>query len=331
MTDPRSILVCRLSALGDIVLTLPTVEALRRRFPQARIEFVARTPFGGILRDEPAIDGVHDWAGGGAPLPEAARDRDWDLVVDLSGSGRSRRLLAGLKRGRLLRTSKQSLRRFAFVHARALGANGDGIVPAVERMLATLHPLGIDPLHSERCPRLSAAASGTATGSVLLAPGAGRTTKRWPLPRFVELAERLAAETRRSVLVVGSPQEREDLEAVAKPLSERATVVSEEDPGQLPARLGGAELAVTNDSALLHIAEACGVPVVAVFGPTHPRLGFAPRHPDSRVLRTGISCSPCDLHGPERCPKGHHRCMIDLTVEAVWTEVAARLLPEVAA
>jgi heptosyltransferase-2 len=76
---------------------------------------------------------------------------------------------------------------------------------------------------------------------------------------------------------------------------------------------------------MLHVAEACGVPVVALFGPTHPRLGFGPLREDSVVLSVELSCRPCDLHGPHRCPKGHHRCMRDIPVELVLREVRARL------
>jgi heptosyltransferase-2 len=85
------------------------------------------------------------------------------------------------------------------------------------------------------------------------------------------------------------------------------------------------DVALTNDSGLLHVAEACGVPVVALFGPTHPRLGFAPWRPVSTVLRVEIDCSPCDLHGPARCPRSHHRCMKELSVERVREAILARL------
>ncbi len=84
----------------------------------------------------------------------------------------------------------------------------------------------------------------------------------------------------------------------------------------------GCPVALTNDSGLLHVAEACGAAVVAVFGPTHPRLGFAPLDARSRVVHSGIACSPCDPHGPERCPRGHHRCMTDIEVDRVMGEIA---------
>jgi heptosyltransferase-2 len=314
VSEPRHILVCRLSALGDIVLTLPALHALRLRFPDASLETLSKAPLHRILEAVPDVDERHGWAGKGAPLPDTVRERSWDLVVNLSGSGRSRRLLSGLRAQRRLRVRKQAVRRFAFVHLRVLGFDGSGLVPAVERNLETLAPLGVSPV--EPRPRF-AGTSPTPGGPVILAPGAGRPTKRWPAERFAEVARRVGAELDRDVHVLGPPAERELLEAVAGGAGPRARTVVCDDPARLPELVSAGSLALANDSGLLHVAEACGLPVIALFGPTHPALGFAPRDPRSRCLRTGIACSPCDLHGPKRCPRGHHRCLQDLDTGTV--------------
>ena len=75
---------------------------------------------------------------------------------------------------------------------------------------------------------------------------------------------------------------------------------------------------VTNDSAPLHLATAMGTPMVALFGPTVTEFGFGPLRPGDVALGVdGLLCRPCSAHGPPKCPLGHHRCMRDLTVEAV--------------
>ena len=313
---PASILVCRLSALGDIVLTLPVVSALRETFPEARIEYLARAPHGRVLTSVGALDALQIWPGPGEDLPAGVRDRPWDVVVDLSASGRSRRLLRTVRAGRLLRVAKQPLERFWFVHGRWVGADGSRLRPVVDRYFETVAPLGV--LRSARQPRFDVPAP-PADGPVLLAPGAGRATKCWPAERFAEIAGRLAAEGR-GVRVVGSPAEADLVARVGAgaPNAERVVV---QDLAELPARVAGCPVALTNDSGLLHVAEACGASVLALFGPTHPRLGFAPLGPNSRVVHSGISCSPCDLHGPKTCPRGHHRCLGDVSVDLVWAEL----------
>lgn len=314
MSGEPAILVARLSALGDVVLASAVAQAIAER--AAAPEFLAADPHHRILEWVPGIARVHAWEGGGAP--PAVRDRRWDVVIDLSGTGRSRRLLAGVRAARRLRIRKQTLRRMAFVRLHALGADGRGIRPALDRMFDTVAPLGVT--RDGRRPRL-AVPPPAPDGPVLLAPGAGRDTKRWPAARFAELARRLG-ERGVAVRVAGSAAERELLEEVAAGSGAEIAVAAH--PGELPRLVAGCPVAVTNDSALLHIAEACGAAVVALFGPTHPRLGFAPLDPGSVVVETGLPCRPCDLHGPHRCPLGHHRCMLDLPVERVLACVQAR-------
>jgi hypothetical protein len=84
MSEPRSILICRLSAMGDVVLSIPVADALRERYPNAQIAFLSREPWANILHCVPSISRVLVWPGPGAPLPDEAARRSWDLVIDLS-------------------------------------------------------------------------------------------------------------------------------------------------------------------------------------------------------------------------------------------------------
>lgn len=321
MTDAKSILVVRLSALGDVVLALPTVDTLRERFPSAHLAFLSRTPYADILRDIRAIDRLHRWDGPGTPLPREVCETSWDLLVDLSATGRSRQLLLGVRAKRRLAARKETARRVAFVRLRAFGGNKVAISSAMDRMAGALAPLGLD--RAGRVPRLIEGAS--LRTRVLLAPGGGRPTKRWPAARFSEIARRLA-ERRLPILLVGSKEETALLEEVSRgAMAGQFEIFAGAQLGTLPARVATCAVALVNDSGLLHVAEACGVPVVALFGPTHPRLGFAPWRAESIALHNGISCSPCDLHGPETCPLGHHRCLEDLSLEVVWAALEARL------
>jgi ADP-heptose:LPS heptosyltransferase len=248
-------------------------------------------------------------------------ERTWSLVADLSGSGRSRRLLAGVRAGRKIRVGKETWQRWAFVHLRPLGGAGVRLSPVVDRTFSCLADLGVR--RDGRVPVLRRDGPDP-DGPVVIAPGAGRATKQWPAERFGEVARRLA-ESGRGSLVVGTPAEEPLLREVAGAGGARAEVDPCADPGDLPAIVARGCAALTNDSGILHVAEACGLPVVALFGPTHPRLGFAPLRADSVGVHTGIPCSPCDLHGPATCPRGHHRCLQDLSVDAVLRALEERL------
>jgi heptosyltransferase-2 len=168
----------------------------------------------------------------------------------------------------------------------------------------------------------AAAALGAArvTGSfVALAPGSARPTKRWPFYR--ELATMLAAEV--PVVVIGASGDGWGPAAAGRGLA---------DLSGLPLRASAAVLAraaaaVVNDSAPLHLAQAVGTPAVALFGPTHPRLGFGPRGPRDVVLGLDLDCRPCSTHGGTRCPLRHHRCLRALSATTVLDTVRQVLAP----
>jgi ADP-heptose:LPS heptosyltransferase len=90
---------------------------------------------------------------------------------------------------------------------------------------------------------------------------------------------------------------------------------------------------ITNDSGLLHMAEAVGRPVLAFMGPTSPAFGYAPYRPDSRLLYHPPRCSPCSKNGSRPCHRPTHECMINITVpEAVEAaEAVERMRPNPAA
>ncbi|MBU2463951.1 MAG: lipopolysaccharide heptosyltransferase II, partial [Candidatus Edwardsbacteria bacterium] len=77
----------------------------------------------------------------------------------------------------------------------------------------------------------------------------------------------------------------------------------------------------TNDTGAMHIAEAVGTPVLAIFGPTVKQFGFAPWRTESKVIEANLDCRPCALHGSKQCPKGHFNCMKLLSADTVMGEI----------
>jgi len=144
-------------------------------------------------------------------------------------------------------------------------------------------------------------------GFVVVAPGSVWATKRWSPARYAQLAQLLGAEGY-PVVVVGSPAEV----ALCRAIADRSGAIclsGELDIPRLLALLRRARCVVCNDSAPVHLAELVGTPVVALFGPTIPQFGFAPRLPRSSVLERALPCRPCSLHGGRRCPLRHHACL----------------------
>jgi heptosyltransferase-2 len=163
---------------------------------------------------------------------------------------------------------------------------------------------------------------GPATKPIAMLPGARHFTKRWPEERWVELHDRLTA-AGRSLLYASLESERALVPALAARVEATPTARWCTEPlAILAAVVSGASAAVSNDSGLMHVAAARGVPVVALFGSTAPELGFAPAGPGHVVLCRHEPCQPCTLHGRERCPKGHFRCMLGITADQVESTLA---------
>jgi heptosyltransferase-2 len=313
----RSIHVVRLSSLGDVILTLPVVHALRAAYPEAAITYWVKEEYRAVLEHDPAIGHVRALEADARRVEDvvsmSAEMEDADLIVDLHGNARAR-LLAFRQGAPVLRTPSFRVRRARWVHARW---SRPPVVPsALERYARVLAPLG---LTAPGPPRVTvdAASEGWAAerarafpGAIALCPGARHATKRWPEAYWVELVDRLAA---RGVPVVAFSleAERRALPELANRV-ERAGAWCRESLPRMAAWLSECRAAVTCDSGLMHLAAARGLRVVAMFGSTAPELGFAPAGDGHVVLCRHEPCQPCTLHGRASCPRRHFRCMVEL-------------------
>ena len=152
--------------------------------------------------------------------------------------------------------------------------------------------------------------------ALVLLPGASTPLKRWAPDRFAALGLRWEG----PVIVVGSAAEAALVRQVAAAIP-GATVLADDGFDEAIHAFGSARVAVGGDSGLLHLAGACGAPLVALFGPTAPSDGFWV-YP-GQVVQRDLACRPCTRHRRQHCPLGHHACLRDLTVDAVWAAVAA--------
>ena len=148
--------------------------------------------------------------------------------------------------------------------------------------------------------------------------------KHWGDDRYGQLAERLL-ESGYSVILLTSPGERAQAEAIAEEYGDIGVIGGDGDVLQLAAAIAHCSVIVTNDSGPLHLAAALAVPSVSIFGPTDPARTVIPGA--TRVVRKHVSCGPCY---ERECPLRDHRCMTEISVDEVYT-AAVGLLQEVAA
>lgn len=331
----RRIAVLRLSSLGDIVLTLPVVHALRAAYPGAAIDYWVKEEYAGLVAHDPAITHVRELERDARRIEDlvsmSAELEGHDLIVDLHASSRTR-VLTFRQKAVVLRTDPRRWQRARWVHARW---SGPAPLPHVtERYAATLAPIGVK---VDGVPRVTvrpeteawarAERERLAPGGVCvaLAPGAQHATKRWPEERWCDLESRLAA---RGVgrLLIGTAAERRSLPRLeAQVAGAKGAAWYTGSIEQAAALLGESAVAVTHDSGLMHLAAARGREVVAMFGSTSPVLGFRPVGAGHTVICRDLPCQPCTLHGRAACPRGHFRCMTTIEPGEVEEAVRARL------
>lgn len=323
----RRIAVLRLSSLGDVILTLPAVDALHAAHPQARIDYWVKEEFADVVRFHPGVAHVRVLEKDARRIEDlvsmSAELEDCDLIVDLHGNSRTR-LLTFRQKAPVLRTPPFRIRRARWVHAR--WTSPPPVPHALERHARALRAIGVQPrgapsvfagLEAEAWAGDWLLALGLAVPPIALCPGAQHATKRWPEAHWTLLDEALEREGVPRLYFTTAAERR-----LFPALDARVTNAAWarwciEPLPRVAALMSRCRAAVTGDTGLMHLAAARGTPVVAMFGSTSPVLGFAPAGEGHVVLCRDLKCQPCTLHGRESCPLGHHACMRDLTPEAV--------------
>jgi heptosyltransferase-2 len=304
--------------VGDVVHSLPALAAIRGHFPGAELIALARGEVGTILRGCPFVDEVMSYKSGGSLLGMAQaaaglRNRECDLGIVLTNSfeGALLFVLAGIRRRVGYATDG---RRWLLSDAIECGSSVKRL-HQTDYYMAMMSRVGIRAEATTIRLDIQEAERQTARDRLLNAgwsppqpvfafcPGAGSgSAKRWSIARFVSLADRVGANFGGKVIFLGGPTERE-LGRIVDEHGKKHLLnfIGQTSLREAMALLHACELVVSNDSGLLHVADALGVPSVALFGPTDPAR-TAPRSEKSVVVRETVDCCPCELH---ECPIDH--------------------------
>jgi len=293
---PERILVVRLSALGDVIRTLPLLPPLRQRFPDAAIHWLTEPPGAAILKPQPLLSQVHvfprqrlshalrtgRWLGAGQEIlaqTRRLRDARFDLVLDAQGTLKSALLARASGAPHRVGFSRPGAREY-LPGAMTLTVE----VPPepwsrVQKTLALLGPLGADPalaaaslpVDAEAIAALRRAGLEGERPFVVLAPGSSsrQAWKRWPAERFGALAAALLSEGL-AVRVAWGPGEEPLVQAVEEAARHPGLALPPTSIVELAEVLRHARLVVGNDSGTLHLAALVGTPVVGLYGSTDP-------------------------------------------------------------
>ncbi|MCX5913550.1 MAG: lipopolysaccharide heptosyltransferase II [Deltaproteobacteria bacterium] len=352
LTSPQKILIVKLSAIGDVIQTLPMLAALRRRFPEAQIDWVVEEEAAGLLWGYPGIDRVlvsrrKSWQrkiwkrrGFGAALREILRfvkdlrEIEYDWVIDNHGvlkSGIIVALCRGDKKigyratagiageGNYFFTNERHQPLSIERHARERYLDLVGQLGVSSEDVSLEFPIPPDSLETVR--RILDESGFNVHPLAIIHPLAKWDTKQWAPEKFSGLADRLSERGVR-VAITGSRGDATAVEGILRGIrfpDRILNLAGKTNLGELAALFSLADVVITPDTGPMHLAAAVKAPLIALFGPTAPwRTG--PYGNGHVILRKELTCSPCFR---KKCPTGE--CLDQITVEEVLKAAEEKL------
>lgn len=341
-----NILIVKMSAIGDVIHTLPALNAIRQHYPEARITWLVEEAAYDLVEGHEALDRVlvskrkrwlKDLRGPGCfkVVKEAynflkgLRDTRYDLILDFQALLKSGILIAlasGKRKIGFDKGMEHMEYSYLFLNER---------IPAVDmehhalvRSMMLLNALGIETHEIEYKLPVSDRDRNRVDdllerhrlkmGRKLVAvnPMAKWETKLWPENKFAQLADRLIEQIDARIIFTGSPKDRLVIDEIISTMQGRAVNLAGETTLKMLAALyTKTDIVVSTDTGPMHMAAAIGTPVVALFGPTAPwRTG--PYGSGHQIVRAELECAPCFKRRCDTCD-----CMLKISVDRVLDAV----------
>ncbi len=354
---PKRILIIRVDLIGDLVMSLPAIRVLKRTYPEAEIDLLAVPSSAKVVASDPDIAQVIAYDPNIWRRPKALLQwRNWrnlfvlwrrlhahhyDIAINLFGEWASALiLLSGAQR------------RLGFSHENYPGFLTDSVTGRhwdsndskheVDYCLELAQAAGATTTPEDRIPHLAVDPNvvqqveqllqneGMQTNRPLIACHVSSNNgyaKRWPVPYWATLIDRLIREDRIQVVLTGAPDDMPLIMEVIQCMREQPiNLAGKTSLTQLAALYKHANLLITGDSGPMHIAAAVGTPLIAIHGPTDPALS-GPISPTATIMRSAIWCSPCyNAKGPADCRFHTTQCMKDITPTQVYEVVMEKLV-----
>lgn len=324
------ILILRFSSIGDIVLTTPVVRILKTQLEHVEIHYATKKAYQNLLVANPYLDKLHLLDKSIEEFIKVLKSENFDLIVDLHNNLRTRyiSLRLGIPTRRF---HKLNIAKWLMVRWKINKLPNKHIV---ERYLETVYPLGVkndtlgldyfipekDEVEHDWLPEEFR------SEYVVYAIGGQHQTKKLPLPRMIELCDKI----NKPIILLGGPEDGETGKKIEdfflRPendhqnheegllkLNKKAIIFNgcgKFSVNQSASIIKNARYVFTHDTGMMHIAAAFQKHIFSIWGNTIPAFGMYPYRTKFVVLeKQGLNCRPCSKIGFDKCPKGHFNCM----------------------
>ncbi len=306
-------LVLRFSSIGDIVLTSPVVRNLKQQVEGAEIHYLTKPAFKSILENNPYIDQVHTLGDSFSETVDKLKYEHFDYIIDLHRNLRTTRLKNRLK---IISFSfnKLNWKKWLLVNFKK---NRMPKVHIVDRYIETLKVFdvkndekGLDYFIPKKDEvNIASVSEELKNGYVGVVVGAFHNTKKLTKEKLIIICSRID----KPILLIGGPENKEEAEEIKNAVKNRIyNACGNFNINQSASLVKQANVILTPDTGLMHIASAFKKKIVSVWGNTVPEFGMYPYFPDPKselVEIKDLNCRPCSKIGFKECPKKHFNCI----------------------
>ena len=314
-------LIIRFSSIGDIVLTTPVIRCLKEQVEGAEVHYFTKKAFLPVLSGNPYIDQIHVLDNSLSEIIKQLKQINFDYVIDLHHNLRTTIVKTRLN---ILAFSfnklniekwllvNMKINRLPNVHivdryletTKVFDVNNDG--KGLDYFIDTKDEISINDLPGTH-----------QNGYAGFVIGAKHNTKRLPRTKIVSMVQMLKL----PVIVMGGKEDSEDGDYIQQQSGELCySACGKYNLGQSASLVKQANVIITHDTGLMHIASAFHKKIISIWGNTIPEFGMYPYlpHADSQIVEVkGLKCRPCSKIGYKTCPKGHFKCMNEINEEKV--------------
>lgn len=307
LTEIKKILIIRFSSLGDIILTFPLLKKIRRKYPAAEIHFLSKKNYEEVLKLNSNISRLLFYENSLSEIRRNIKQENYDVIFDLHKNFRSV-FVSFINSDQVYRYKKENIKKFLLVKFKLNFFKE--INPVFKKYLICAKEFLNEGDYEFESDVLRFSRDNIMDGSYsVIAPAARHYTKTYPADKFIEFINKSLD---RKFVLVGDKTENDKAvcDLIESNCKNVLNMCGKLNMNSLSNVLFNSDEVICNDSAILHLSEAVGKKVTAIFGSTVKEFGFFPQLKESSVIeKNNLKCRPCTHIGKSSCPLKHLRCM----------------------
>ena len=318
----ENLLIIRLSSLGDILLTTPLIRSIKKKYPTINIDFMVREEYKDALLFNPHLSNVYTYNKNLSTTKNIELNnlkcKKYGLVLDLQNNFRSLALTLKIK-SPVKRFKKKIFAKFLLVNFKINLLKNTPEIPI--RYAQTIKDFDLDEEGLEiRLPENVSSKLTEEKSYVGFAPGSRHFTKMWPPNYYINLGNYFV-KNGQTVVLFGGKDDEKVCHEISSEIKNSINLCNNNNLIETASEMKKCSGLICNDSGLMHLGCAAGIPVVAIFGSTVSYFGFTPYKSKAIVVENeNITCRPCTHIGRSTCPKKHFKCMTEITPLIVFNK-----------